>query len=158
MVTPNGEPWEVVEDTGVDIAVYNIDGELQFSIELQYGNITQEKLQRLILCFNACTGIPDGALESAIASHNSIWSVGYNVGVGEKQHKELHIKQCVFRDCENIDLVLGIDSIGKVCNTHSILFTREDKIHSSQCPNCSIIVYSDSVAGLTLAVNTHVCE
>lgn len=153
MVTPNGEPW-IVDNSKDGIDIYNTDGNFKFGIELQYSNTTLEEVKRLILCFNACLGIPEGALESAIED-SGIWSAGYNVGIGKTQEVK-DTEQCIFRDCLNTDLVLGITDIGKVCNTHSMLFSPE-KVHTSQCPDCGTIVQSDSITGLTFAVNTHVC-
>ena len=77
MVTPHGEPWEVVPTAGSsnELNVYDCNGEFKFMVEKQYSNITQEELERMVFCFNACLGIPDGALGA-----DSIWRQGYDSG------------------------------------------------------------------------------
>ena len=79
MVTPNNEPWALDQDDG-EWNIRSEDGTYMFSIAPQYANITEEQLKRLILCFNACTGIPDGALENACNSGKSIWAIGFEAG------------------------------------------------------------------------------
>lgn len=82
MVTPNNEPWEVSEDLGIEDTwdVVSENGTIMLDVCFAYNNITLEQLKRMVLCFNACTGIPDGALETAIENGQSIWSAGYRKG------------------------------------------------------------------------------
>ncbi|KKM68338.1 hypothetical protein LCGC14_1461930 [marine sediment metagenome] len=86
MVTLNDEPWEVSTDTVGVHNVYDTEGKFIFEVDPGFSNITLEQLNRMVLCFNACTGIPDGALESAVEAGNNIWVSGYTAGI--KQYAE----------------------------------------------------------------------
>lgn len=157
MVIPNAEPW-AVSSPDDELDVYDCDGSYKFTIQPHYGNITPDELRRLILCFNACTGIPDGALQDAWDSHNSIWSVGYNVGYGESQDGKAQpdTEQCIFRNCKNTELVLGIDPIGKVCEQHSLLLSLPE-IHNALCTECDTLFTGNSVTELSTVFDNHVC-
>ncbi len=66
--------------------VYDTEGKFIFEVDPGFSNITLEQLNRMVLCFNACIGIPGGALESAVEAGNNIWVSGYTAGI--KQYAE----------------------------------------------------------------------